>query len=114
MAKPVPADFAAYARGFGPQVQKRLRDVRTAVRRAAPGATETILYGMPAFRLNSARISFGAFAQHIGFYPGAAAIAAFKNELSGLTVAKGSVQFPNDRPLPIALITAISAYRLRG
>ena len=55
---------------------------------------------------------FAAHTNHVGFYPGAAAIAAFKTELSAFKAAKGSVQFTFDRPLPLALVARIVKYRV--
>jgi uncharacterized protein YdhG (YjbR/CyaY superfamily) len=106
-------DFDDYARRFPKDVQKRLREVRRCVREAAPQATEAISYGMPAFRHGGILVWFGAHASHIGFYPAASGIAAFKHELSAFKSAKGSVQFPFDEPLPLALITRIVKFRLR-
>ena len=97
-------DFDAYAYGFPAAVQKRLREMRDTVRRAAPEATETISYGIPALRLDRMLVWYGAFDRHLGFYPGAKAIVAFKDELAGYKSAKGSVQFPFDEPLPRSLI----------
>jgi uncharacterized protein YdhG (YjbR/CyaY superfamily) len=103
-----PADFGEYAGRFPAKVQSLLRKVRAAIRKAAPNAQEAISYGIPAFTLNGKRfVWFAAFKSHIGFYPGAAALAAFKKELSGYKSAKGSVQFPFDEPLPLALVDRI-------
>ncbi|MFA9202201.1 MAG: iron chaperone, partial [Candidatus Nanopelagicaceae bacterium] len=52
------------------------------------------------------------FKKHIGFYPGAAGIAAFQDELAGYKSAKGSVQFPLDKPLPLALVRKIVKFRI--
>jgi uncharacterized protein YdhG (YjbR/CyaY superfamily) len=94
-------------------VQRHLRSVREAVGTAAPGARETISYGMPSFEQNGVTlISFGAFKGHIGFYPGAAAIRTFAAELRDYTTAKGSVQFPLDQPMPTDLIQRIVRFKL--
>jgi uncharacterized protein YdhG (YjbR/CyaY superfamily) len=106
-------DFDDYASGFPKDVQRRLREMRAAIAKAAPEATETISYRMPAFRMNTVLVWFGAHANHIGFYPGASGIAAFKKELSGYTFAKGSVQFPFEAPLPLALVSKIVKFRVK-
>lgn len=94
--------------------QALLRKVRQTIEKAAPDAQETISYGIPTFVRNGKNlVSFGAFASHIGFYPGAAAIATFKKELPGYKIAKGSVQFPFDEPLPLDLIARIVKFRTR-
>ncbi len=113
MSAKVPKDFDDYAGRFPADVQRRLRAVRRAIQGAAPDATETISYRIPAFRLERILVWFGAHANHLGFYPGASGIAAFKSELARYKSAKGSVQFPFDEPLPLALVARIVKYRVR-
>jgi len=67
---------------------------------------------MPAYKLNGMLVYFAGYAKHIGFYPGAGGIAEFKKELAKYEGAKGSVQFPLDRPLPLNLITRIVQFRV--
>ena len=108
------AEVDEYIGRFPPKVQTLLRTMRSTIRSAARDATERISYKLPAFSVNGKiLVWFGAFTSHIGFYPGASAMAAFAKELSGYTRAKGSVQFPFSKPLPIDLITRIVAFRLR-
>ena len=112
MTEALAKDFEAYAKRFPRDVQQRLRAMRRAIREAAPEATETISYKMPAFRLDGIVVWFGAHASHIGFYPGASGIAAFAKELSAYKSAKGSVRFPFDEPLPLALVARIVKFRV--
>ena len=65
-----------------------LEQMRTAITEAAPRAEEAISYAMPAYRLNGMLVYFAGYAKHIGFYPGAGAIAVFKKELSSYKGAK--------------------------
>jgi uncharacterized protein YdhG (YjbR/CyaY superfamily) len=110
----IPADtIDAYIARFPKDVQQRLEQMRLTIRKAAPKATETISYRIPAFRLNGMLVWFAAFKSHIGFYPGAAAVAAFNRELSAYKGAKGSVQFPFDAPLPLALVSRIVRFRVK-
>ncbi len=67
---------------------------------------------MPAFFLNGNLMYFAGYAKHIGFYPGARAIRAFKSKLSKFKNAKGSVQFPLEKPLPRGLIKKIVKFRV--
>lgn len=109
-----PATIDDYVSGFPRTVQALLRKVRQTIEKAAPDARETISYGIPTFVCNGKKLVwFGAFTSHIGFYPGAAAIAAFRKELSGYKTAKGSVQFSFDEPLPLDLIARIVKFRAR-
>ena len=56
---------------------------------------------------------FAAFKHHIGFYPTRSAMSAFAKELSTFTMGRGSIQFPLEKPLPLALIRKITALRVR-
>lgn len=95
-------------------VQKVLRSVRSAIRAAAPDAEEAMAYGIPTFKMNGKNlVHFGAFAHHIGFYPTPGAIVEFEKEFAGYKQAKGSVQFPLDQPMPLALIKKVVSYRLK-
>jgi len=87
--------------------------MRLTIQKAAPKAAETISYSIPAFRLEGILVWFAAFKNHIGFYPRTDAIRVFKKELSPYKVAKGSVQFPFDRPLPLALVSRIVKFRVK-
>lgn len=87
--------------------------MRACIRASAPEAQESLKWGMPAFSHRRILVIFGAFKHHIGFYPTAAAVKAFTTELSGFAAAKGSIQFPLGKPLPLALIRKITAFRLR-
>ena len=105
-------NFSQYLAESPTNTRTKLREVRAAIKAAAPGASETISYHMPTFLLDGeVLVSFGAFKSHIGFYPGAAAIAAFRHELKEYPTAKGSVRFPLGEPLPIELIKRIVRFR---
>ena len=102
-----------YIATFPEDLQKTLRQVRDTIRKAAPGAEETISYAIPTFKLNGNLVHFAAFKNHIGFYPGPSGIEAFKKELSVYKGAKGSVKFPVGQPIPLALITRIVKFRVK-
>lgn len=102
-----------YIAGFPKDVQVILEELRATIRKAAPEAEETINYQIPTFTLNGNLVHFAAYKNHIGFYPTPSGIAAFKKELSAYEGAKGSVQFPIDKPLPLRLITKIVKFRVK-
>jgi uncharacterized protein YdhG (YjbR/CyaY superfamily) len=102
-----------YIREFPKEVQRRLQEVRQTIREAAPQAEETISYAIPTFKLNGNLVHFAGFTKHIGFYPAPSGIEAFKKELSSYPNAKGSVQFPLDKPIPLTLISKIVKYRVK-
>ena len=113
MTKKTPKNFDDYVDRLPEEVQRRLQKMRLTIKKAAPQAKETISYGIPAFTLNGLLVWFAAFKNHIGFYPRTSAIAAFKKELSAYKGAKGSVQFPNDEPLPLALVSRMVKFRVK-
>jgi len=102
-----------YIAAFPPDVQKILSEVRATIRNAAPDADEAIKYGIPTFVRGGNLVHFAAFKAHLGFYPTPSGIAAFKKELSAYTGAKGSVQFPLDKPMPLKLIARIVKFRVQ-
>ena len=93
-------------------VQPALRKLRSTIREAAPGAEERISYQMPGFFLNGQLVWFGVHKNHIGFYPTASGMEAFKKELSGYKQSKGAVQFPLDQPIPYDLIRKMVKYKV--
>jgi uncharacterized protein YdhG (YjbR/CyaY superfamily) len=108
-----PGSIDEYIAGFPADVQAILQQIRITIRKAAPGAAEAIKYRMPTFVLNGNLVHFAAFKNHIGFYPTPSAIEAFKGELSSFESAKGSVQFPINKPMPFRLIEKMVRFRVK-
>jgi uncharacterized protein YdhG (YjbR/CyaY superfamily) len=109
-----PKTVTAYINAAPKQARAKLRQMRACIRKAAPGAKETLKWGMPAFSYHRILVTFAAFEHHIGFYPTPGAVKAFRGELSGFATAAASIQFPIEKPLPLALIRAITEFRVRG
>ena len=101
-----------YIAQFPSNTRTRLQEMRALIREAAPGATEKISYAIPTFYLNGNLVHFAGYERHIGFYPGAGGIAAFREELKPYKSAKGSVQFPLGQPLPTDLIRRMVEFRV--
>lgn len=108
-----PTTIDEYIAGFPGDVQEILKKIRATIREAAPGAEEAIKYQLPTFVLKGNLVHFGAFKNHIGFYPAPRGIEEFKDELSFYKGAKGSVQFPLDEPMPLDLISRIVRFRVQ-
>ena len=108
----VPVTIDEYIAGYPADTQERLQALRQTIRAVAPEATEAINYGVPTFQLNGNLVHFGASKNHIGFYPSPSAMTAFEGRFAGYKTAKGSVQFPNDQPLPLGLVTEIVKFRV--
>ncbi len=109
----VPRTIDEYIARFPPRVQDILEKIRRTVRKAAPGAEETIKYGMPTFTLNGNLVYFAAFNKHIGFYRAPTGVEEFERELAAYEQGSGSVQFPLDKPIPYPLISKIVKFRAK-
>ncbi len=108
-----PKSITEYIHGAPKEAQKKLREMRACIRRSAPGAKESLKWGMPAFSYRRILVTFAACQHHIGFYPTPSAVRAFANDLSKFATAKGSIQFPLEKSLPLPLIRKITAFRVR-
>jgi uncharacterized protein YdhG (YjbR/CyaY superfamily) len=108
-----PNSIDEYIASSPPSVQPILRKIRQTVRSAAPKATETISYRMPAFRLHGILIYFAAFKEHIGLYPPVSGGTGLMKQLRRYAGAKGNLKFPLDKPIPYALIRKIVSLRVK-
>jgi uncharacterized protein YdhG (YjbR/CyaY superfamily) len=113
MEKKPPKDIDEYIAGFPKDVQVKLEKLRAVIHQASPGIREKISYQMPTFYLEGNLVHFAAYKNHIGFYPTPSGIEHFKEPLSEYKGAKGSVQFPLDKPIPIELVGEITAFRVQ-
>jgi len=87
--------------------------IRSAIRSTVPReATEIISYGIPAFKGERVLVWYAGFAKHCSLFPTASVIEEFKDELKGFATSKGTIQFPLDKPLPIALIKKVVKARI--
>ncbi len=103
-----------YIEGFKPRIRRVLEELRATIKAAAPEAVERMSYRMPTFDVGGRHLVFFAgYAKHVGFYPMPSAIEAFKHELLPYETAKGTVQFPVDKPLPADLIRRMVEFRVR-
>ena len=102
-----------YIRAAPKEVQKKLADIRKTIRSAAPKSEEKISYQMPAASQNGILVYFAAFKNHIGIFPTASGVQAFKKELVNYECTKGTIHLPLDKPLPLALIRRIVKYRVK-
>ena len=93
-------------------LQGPLTVVRSAIRKALPGAEEVIAYKMPAYKLSGTRvIYFAGWKQHYALYPaGARLVTAFKGELARYEVSKGTIRFRLSEPVPVKLIGRLAKF----
>lgn len=101
-----------YIAEYDGEIKARLIALRRLIHECSADITEKIAYNMPAFVLKGPLVYFAAQKKHIGFYPTPSGITAFADRLGDYKMSKGSVQFPNDKPLPYDLIREIVAYRV--
>jgi uncharacterized protein YdhG (YjbR/CyaY superfamily) len=108
-----PKTVTEYINAAPREARKKLREMRACLRAAAPEGEESVKWGMPAFSHGRILFAYAGFKNHIGFYPTPSAVKAFAKDLSGFKTAKGSIQFPLEKPLPLSLIRKIAAFRVR-
>ena len=114
MDQTVPKDIDEYIAGFPQDVQEKLEKVRMTIKKAAPGAEETISYKIPTFNFQGKYlIYFAAYKKHIALYPAPIGIEEFKEEIAPYESGKGTLQFPLDKPIPFDLIRKIVRYRAK-
>jgi uncharacterized protein YdhG (YjbR/CyaY superfamily) len=116
-AKKVPANIDEYNAAFPDEVRSRLAGLRAAVKQGAPDAKEAIKYAMPTFVQNGNLVHYAAFKKHISLFPGSnASMEAFRSQLEAAEAKigdKGTIQFPNNKPVPYELVTEIVKFRVR-
>jgi len=112
-AKVAPETVDQYIAAFPADVKKRMQQLRKTIKAAAPKADEMISYQMPGYKHFGMLVYFAAYKNHIGFYPGAGGVLEFYKKLSSFKSAKGSVQFPHDRPIPYDMISKIVKFRVK-
>jgi uncharacterized protein YdhG (YjbR/CyaY superfamily) len=102
-----------YISAFPADVQLTLRKLRKTIATAAPQATEAISYGIPTYKMHGNLVHFGAFQDHIGFFPTSSGVSAFATQLSQYDCSKGTVRFPLSKALPYDLVTKIVKFRVK-
>lgn len=105
----------AYIAAYPKDIQEMLESIRATVKKAAPSVVECIKYDMPTFMLEGKNlVFFAAFKHHIGFYGAPTGDAAFEKDFAAYKSGKGSLQFPLDKVMPLALISKIVKYRVKA
>ncbi len=108
-----PKEMDEYLARLPEPARSTLNKMRALIRSVAPSeATETISYGIPAFKYKGMLVWFAAFSNHCSLFPGSSVIEAFKNELKGFSTSKGTIHFPVDKPLPAALVKKLVKARV--
>ena len=108
-----PKSVDEYLAGVPGPARSALKKLRAVIRSAVPReTTETISYGMPAFKHKESVVWFAGFADHCSLFPTASVIREFKDELKAYETSKGTFRFPADKPLPAGLVKKIVKARV--
>jgi len=104
-----------YLAGLEPEARAALAHVRELVHAAEPEAEEGTSYGMPAFRWQGKPLlGFRAAKTHLSLFPfSPAAVAAVADRLPGFDLAKGTIRFTADQPVPDDVVLALVEVRKR-
>jgi len=102
-----------YIKNAPKENQAKLKQMRGIIKSVAKGAEESLKWSMPAYSYKRILVVFAGFKNHIGFYPTPSPMIKFKKELLKYKTAKGSVQFPFNKPLPVTLIKKMTAFRIK-
>ena len=96
----------AYLAALPPWARRRMQEMRKIIRAVAPDAEEHFSYRIPGFRLDGkVFVYYAAFKAHTSLYPMMAKIRkAHAAALKGYKMSTGTIQFPLDKPLPVALV----------
>jgi len=114
--EPKPLEYSTveeYLALYDGEIRERMEKLRELILSCSPDITEKISWAMPTFVLGGNLVHFAAAKRHIGLYPGASGVAAFADKLAEYKHSKGTVQFPNDKPMPYDLIREIVMFRIR-
>jgi uncharacterized protein YdhG (YjbR/CyaY superfamily) len=111
MSKPATVD--EYILSAPQEIQSKLKQMRLAIREAAPEAEEKLSYSMPYYGYKGRLVYFGYAKNHIGLYIVPPVVDDHKDELKKYVTSTSTVQFPLDEELPIALIKKLVKARIK-
>lgn len=90
-----------------------LERVRKTIRKAVPGAKESVAYNIAAFKLDgTAVLYFAGWKEHYSLYPATPhVVAALAKDLASYEVQEGTIRFPLANAVPTKLIEEIAKLR---
>ncbi len=108
-----PKTVSDYIKTYPKLAQKRLKEMRSIIRKAAPKATENLKWGSPSVSYKRILVTYGAYKNHVSLFPTPSPIRKYAKELSKFETSKGTIKFPLDKALPASLIRKIVAFRVK-
>jgi uncharacterized protein YdhG (YjbR/CyaY superfamily) len=108
------AAVRTYIESLPAGARRELKKMRAAIRSVAPGAVEVMAYRIPAFTLHGrALVYYAAWKNHTSLYPITPRITrAHAAAVKGYETGKGTIRFPLDKPLPVALVKRLVKTRM--
>jgi uncharacterized protein YdhG (YjbR/CyaY superfamily) len=106
---------ADYIAKTPPVARRALKQLRTAIKAAAPGITERISYRIPTFELDGRYLLYiAAFKTHVSGYPVTAGIVArYGKAIAPYRAGKGTLRFLLDAPIPTGLVARLAKVRIQ-
>ena len=106
------ADYLAKA---PPVARKALKQLRTAIKTAAPNITERISYRIPTFELGGRYLLYiAAFKEHVSVYPVTSGmVAKYGKAIAPYRAGKGTLRFPLGKRLPLSLVAKLAKVRVQ-
>jgi len=113
-SSPAPKSVEEYLASVPEPARSTLKKVRAAIRSAVPRETaELISYGIPMFKYKGLLIGYAAFTNHCSLFPlGSSLLKKFASDLKGYSLSKGTIRFPVDKPMPLALLKKFARERV--
>jgi uncharacterized protein YdhG (YjbR/CyaY superfamily) len=110
-----PSTVEEYLAALPPERRAVVEQLRNTINAAAPDATESIAYQMPALRSHGGQflVSYAAYKKHYSLFPASEAVVnELGDELKPYLAGKGTIQFPVNKPLPVSLVERVVKVRV--
>ncbi len=109
---PVARDVEHWLSRLEPKQRAALEKLQAQIRAAAPGAEEVISYGQPTYLLHGHLVAFGAFKNHLSFFPMSSTLIGKYPEAALFATSSGTMQFQPEKPIPAALVKKLVKARI--